>query len=325
MYKKKIYFSNFVKLVSLIFTVIACSPDLPDPKKIVPGTYSGSVELTFRGFKRDFLIHFPNGYSSSKPYPLVMAIHGAFSSATEFEKVSGFSTLADDEGFIVVYPNGIGIFGFLRHWNAGYCCAYAAESQNDDVGYLKLILDSLMEKLPIDRNRIFLSGFSNGGMMAYRFAAEFPEYVAAIAAVSTTIGSKNVDAEKEWKLQKPKIPVSVLIAHGLADESIPYIGGLRPGSSKAIAFHAVDQSVEFWLKTNRCNQNAVFRSQVNNMVEVKTWTECSDGSLVKLYSIQEWNHRWPGIHHTGKLPVDNQLNKFDLTKIIWDFFQIQTD
>ena len=88
------------------------------------------------------------------------------------EKFSGFSALADREKFLVLYPDGMGLFGYLQHWNAGHCCGKAAKDKVDDVGFIAAAIEDVCDHLRVDRSRIYMLGFSNGGMMAYRFAAE---------------------------------------------------------------------------------------------------------------------------------------------------------
>jgi poly(3-hydroxybutyrate) depolymerase len=81
------------------------------------------------------------------------------------EKWSGWSWLADREGFIVIYPEGIGILGFLQHWNAGYFCGKAVEDNWNDVAFIEAAIDGTCRQYAVDKHRIYMIGFSNGGMM----------------------------------------------------------------------------------------------------------------------------------------------------------------
>ena len=89
-------------------------------------SYDVRMDGDFDGYERTYRVHVPAGYRDGEPTPLVVVLHGAFSTSVEMEKHTGFSALADREGFAVVYPDGIGILGFLQHWNAGHCCGKAA-------------------------------------------------------------------------------------------------------------------------------------------------------------------------------------------------------
>lgn len=310
-------------IIAFTLAFTACTRILPPADKILPGTYQNTVNMTFRGFNRDYLIHIPVNYSPQKTYPLVIIVHGAFSSASAFAEVTGFVELADKEGLVVLYPNGVGIFGFLRHWNAGFCCAYAAKNKIDDTGYLKQIIDNALKKLPIDRDKVFLVGFSNGGMLVHRFAAEYPNYPRSVAIVSATVGAIDADTETEWKLKPPETPVSVFLAHGKADGSIPYEGGSRRGSNGKLSFYSFKQSVEFWLNTNQCSQASETRYTQENAVEIKSWEDCTKSKNVVKISLANWNHRWPGLYHTSRLAPDDSLFNYDLTREIWEFFKAQ--
>jgi polyhydroxybutyrate depolymerase len=128
--------------------------DLPSP-----GTYDQKTEIRAAGFRRSYRWHLPEGYDGRTPLPLVVAIHGAFSGAKAFERETGFSALADREGFIVAYPNGIGLFGLLRHWNSGHCCGKARKDDIDDVGFVATVIDQISERLLVDRGRIYVVGY----------------------------------------------------------------------------------------------------------------------------------------------------------------------
>lgn len=317
---------NFVHLLKIVFMIIpflvstACTPTLPSRKKIKPGTYLKKVDITFRGSRRNYRIHIPAGFQSDRTYPLVLVIHGAFSNAKEFEQVSGFSALADEEDFIVAYPNGVGLFGYLQHWNGGHCCGMAAEKKLDDVGFLNTVIDDIKQQIAIKPDQIFLVGFSNGGMLGYRYASEFPDNLAAFASVSTSIGSSDSDRDWQWTLNPPKTPVPVLIAHGTADESIPYSGGKYKESNSTLSFFSVEESVSFWRKANQCNERPDITLQKEGAVTIQQWEDCSSNMSVRFYKLNDWNHRWPGLHHTSLLPENNPLKDYDLTGEIWKFF-----
>ena len=153
-----------------------------------PGTHKVLVDQRVSGVRRSYYVHVPAGHDGTTPLPVVVALHGAFGTAREFERESGFSLLADRERFLVVYPQGIGLGNLFRHWNSGHCCGKARKINLDDVGFVLAAVDDVAKRNPVDRARLYLVGFSNGGMLAYRIAAEHPEVVAAVAVASATIG-----------------------------------------------------------------------------------------------------------------------------------------
>ena len=159
----------------------ACTPALPRLPGQAAMTYDAKVDVRFHGFRRTYHVHLPPGYHAARPLPMVVVVHGAFDTAKGMERFTGFSALADQENFIALYPNGIGILGYLQHWNAGHCCVKAAADGIDDVGFLTKVIEDACARLAVDRRRIYMTGFSNGGMMVHRFAAERGDLLAAVA------------------------------------------------------------------------------------------------------------------------------------------------
>jgi polyhydroxybutyrate depolymerase len=143
-------------------------------KPLQPGTHKVLVDQRVSGVRRSYYVHVPEGSDGTAPLPVVIALHGAFSTAREFERESGFSLLGDREKFLVVYPQGIGLGNLFRHWNSGHCCGKARKLNLDDVGFVLATVDDVARRNAVDRARLYVVGFSNGGMLAYRIAAEHP-------------------------------------------------------------------------------------------------------------------------------------------------------
>ena len=175
----------------LIIFVTACARTLPIKGVPEAGSYDQELELVANGFKRTYRIHVPPGYDGKTPLPLVVVIHGAFDTAEGMETFSGFSKIIRPQRtFLVLYPNGMGLFGYLQHWNAGHCCGKAAKDNIDDVGFIEAAILDVCKRLKVNRKQIFVLGFSNGGMMACRFAAEKTEMLAGGAFLAASIGGK---------------------------------------------------------------------------------------------------------------------------------------
>ncbi|WP_045876980.1 PHB depolymerase family esterase [Pseudofrankia sp. DC12] len=149
------------------------------------------------------------GPDTAGPYPLVIALHSLFHSATETDGW-GLSQLAETAGFAMVSPDGID-----GSWDAGNCCGAAASKKIDDVAYLHALIEHLEANYPIDPTRVLIVGLSNGGMLAYRYACEHPEDIAGIAVVA---GSLEVPG------CAPRTPVTVVSVHGGKDQHVPAAG-----------------------------------------------------------------------------------------------------
>jgi polyhydroxybutyrate depolymerase len=294
----------------------------PKGPVVGPKTYKNSVDIEINGFRRTYLVHVPPGYSPETPLPLVVVIHGAFDTAEGIERVSGFSRLADREGFIVLYPNGMGILGLLQHWNAGHCCGKAADDHVDDVGFVAATIEDVCARLSVDRDRVYMVGFSNGGMLAYRFAAERGDLLAAVAPMAASIAGRPSADRPEWRIPEPVRPVSVIPMHGLLDDDVTYEGGISRHRGGTRTYWSVGQSVDFWVARNDCKSRAVIRSLHEGKVVLKTWTDCLNDSEVALYLVRDWGHLWPGGSFTAALAGDDPLKSFDAAETLWAFFKL---
>ena len=289
---------------------LAAPTDARQPLR--PGTHKVLVDQRVSGIRRSYYVHVPAGDDGTTPLPVVVALHGAFSTARGFERESGFSALADRESFIVVYPQGIGLGDLFRHWNSGHCCGKARKKNIDDVGFVLATVDDVAKRNPVARARLYLVGFSNGGMLAYRIAAEHPEIVAAVAVASGTIGGVPAANEPEWSVPRPKQPVPVLALHGRADTHVPYDGGRAAQSRGKSSAISVSRSIGMWVDADGCDPEPQVESMGGARVERQTWFDCRDGAEVVLYSIKGWGHEWPKA---------NSLGGFEAAAAIWQFFE----
>ncbi|QQR88303.1 MAG: T9SS type A sorting domain-containing protein [Flavobacteriales bacterium] len=263
------------------------------------------------GLQRTYTVRLPSVYDGSAQLPLVIAMHGGFGSGPQLETQSLLSDKAEQEGFIVVYPDGVASPLNIRTWNAGGCCGYAMNNNVDDVGFIDALLDTLITELAIDTLRIYATGMSNGGFMSYRLACELSERLAAIAPVSA---SMTIDA------CQPARSVPVIGIHSYLDESVPYLGGIGNGVSNH--YNSPQDSVQtaFALHAN-C---AVLNDTVldNTDLTVVRWHQCDCQQEVLLYMTHDGGHSWPGGAQTGIGDPPSQVaNANDL---MWDFFQQHT-
>lgn len=276
--------------------------------------YQGIRTIEWDGLERSFNIHLPLSYSESEEWPLVVVLHGGGGNASSIERSTGFSELADEEGFIVVYPNGTGNFkSTLLTWNAGHCCAYALENDTDDVGFFRAMIDEIKSRLNIDPDRIYVTGMSNGGMMTHRLGAECSDIVSAIAPVAGSIGGKGAVNSPLWIPPQPSKPVSVLIIHGTADSHVLYEGGHGPDTTGTRVDISVTESVEFWAKANGCDVDSPLVSSLIGLSYI-VYTEGKQDTIVQVIAIENGEHTWPG---SSKDP----LNRIDAAITIWEFFK----
>ena len=298
-----------------------CATSLPKDHVEGGKTYKNAVDLRINGFRRTYLVHIPSGYKPETPLPLVVVIHGAFDTADGMEKFTRFSQLADREGFMVLYPNGMGILGFLQHWNAGHCCGKAADDHVDDVGFVAATIADVYGRFKVDRDRIYMVGFSNGGMLTYRFAAERGDLLAAAAPMAASIGGRPSADLPEWRIPEPVRPIPIIVFHGLSDDDVSYEGGVSRHRGGTRSYWSVEKSVQFWVTRNGCSPQVVSKDLNAGSVLLTSWVDCKDNAEVVLYLIRDWGHVWPGNYFMAALAEGDSLKNFDAAEIIWDFFK----
>lgn len=181
------------------------------------------VLATGDGLSRKYKIYIPVNVAQTSAAAVLINLHGGGGSADSAIFSTRFNETADSEGFIAVYPEGIPALGGtaanpFATWNAGDCCGQAAVSNVDDVAFIDAVLNDLDARTLVDHSRIYISGLSNGGLMAHRIACEMPERFAAMVAVAApsalTPGSCN-----------PSRRVPTLMVHGMQDSCVSCEGG----------------------------------------------------------------------------------------------------
>lgn len=298
-----------------------CTATLPKEGPVSQGTYRKKLDISLMGAKRSYLLHVPGSVKADQPLPLVIVLHGAFGTGKTIEKESGFSMISDREGFLVAYPEGgYGLFGLFQHWNAGHCCGKAQNDKTDDVGFLESVIKDIRDRFPVDPARIYMVGFSNGGMMTYRFAAEKTNLLAGAAPMAASAGGKASNKDSLWVIPKPKNKLPLIIFHALDDPNVPFEGGQSPKKGGEREYISVQQSVEIWIKNNGCKEIADIDTLFEDRVIRSEWCEGSENEI-DLYTIKNWGHKWPGKYYTNKLKSDDSFRGFDAAEIIWKFFK----
>jgi len=264
--------------------------------------------IYFDGMYRTYQLHLPVDYEAGQNSPLIMALHGGFGSGTQLESQSQLSVKADEENFIVVYPEGVESLLNIRTWNAGGCCGYAAANDIDDVGFINALMDTLIADYSIDTLRIFATGMSNGAFMTYRLACELSNRIAAIAPVA---GSMNVtDCSPINKLP-------VIHFHSYLDTSVPYQGGIGDGVSNHYN-PPLDSVLNVWATTDNC-QNLGDTLLDNEEYTHVVWNNCDCFYSIEYYITHDGGHSWPGGNQS---PIGDPTSEFiNANDLMWDFFQ----
>ena len=313
--------------LALIMAPTGCAAGRPLPStSAASGTWRVTAGALMNGAQRSYLLHVPTGYQAGRDHPLVVVLHGAFSTAKEMEDWTRWSTLADREGFLVAYPEGgWGFLGFLQHWNAGHCCGKAADVGEDDVGFVALAVEDVARRVKVDAARVYITGFSNGGMLVYRVIAERTGMFAAAAPLAAAHGGRATASAPLWVTPEPQGPLPVIVMHGLADANVPFAGGISQKHGGEREYLPAMDAVRFWVRADGLDPDPVVEHLRDGVVTRSAWSRPgAAGPDVVLYTIAGWDHRWPGGVVTASLPKSDPLSGFDATAIIWDFFSRHT-
>jgi polyhydroxybutyrate depolymerase len=256
--------------------------DLPD---CLPGTYS--ISFVVEGDSREYRLHVPERLA--RPVALVIALHGFGGTAESMEAYTGFSTLADEQGFLAAYPQGL---GSPATWELG------PQEGNRDVSYIGLVLDDVLQRCQSDPGRIYVAGHSMGGGMANRLACNLAGRIAAIAAVSGAFFRSDVCS--------PSRPLPVLAIHGLADSTIPYAGSVN-GVDNPENLPAIPSWAAAWGERNGCT-TTLTTTFTATQINGSSWENCTDQANVVLYAIAGAGHGWP-------------YQPLNASEVIWQFFK----
>lgn len=255
--------------------------------------------FNFDGLNRTYSVYLPSSFQPDESIPLLVALHGLTQNGNTMMSFSGFNAIADTGNFVVVYPNGIS-----NSWNVGL----SGGSNADDVGFLLALVDTLNQQFNIDYNRVYATGFSNGGFMSYKLACEVPATFAAIAPVSGTMTEASLTG------CQPTLAMPVLHIHGTSDFVVSYTGSFGNISAEA--------ALAVWTGFNNCPATPVIENlpdlvSEGSTVQRYTWAPCDGGSEVVLLKVLNGGHTWPGSIGVTGIGITNR--DIIASSEIWNF------
>ena len=217
-------------LLLTILILLPVSPLLAQGQRII-GT------LVHDGIERDYILYVPSQYDPSDPMPLVLNFHGGTVPAAEWEEALGMNQVAEENGFLVAYPNAVNF-----DWQ---------ESDDHNVSFVGALLDTLESDYSVDSRRIYATGGSQGGIMSFTVAVALSDRFAAAAPLAgTRIVSGVENRTPTFVRNTPDRPFPLFYLHGSADTVVPYFGG--PTSlSRADVFPSVAEVLDEWGQLQR--------------------------------------------------------------------------
>ena len=242
--------------------------------------------VTVDRLDRRYVAYLPDGYQSRGPLPVVLAFHGGYMDPEGFEDLTRLQNAREARNFIIVFPEG-----YQRSWNAaGLCCGPAVRAGIDELKFVRALLADLNTVAPVDRHRVYATGYSNGANLSYHFACVAANEFAAIAPVSGAMRDPPGQCH-------PARAVPVFDWHGLQDRASPFAGGVS-GARNAPPDPAVMDTIAFWARvdgTGKTEKVALF----GGVADCDIHSEGRDGTRVQLCRLPGMGHRWPGAQPTA--------------------------
>lgn len=223
--------------------------------------------------------------------PLFVVLHGAGQNPEEMTTYGGWAAAARDHDAVAVFPEGV-----EHTFNAGTCCGTASAQQVDDVGYLDRLIRTVTSKVGADPSKVYMVGFSNGGMMTYRYLCEGATRLRGAASLAGT----NVAG------CTPTRPTPFLQVSGTNDDIVP-IGNTRPAAPELGPLVPVNQAVQQVAEAFACPGR---RRDVVGSVTTNTWSPCAEGVTVRYDVLADLPHTYP---------IQGAYNATDQALTMWGF------
>jgi polyhydroxybutyrate depolymerase len=276
------------------------------------------------------LVHLPDHLPAGGA-PLLLVLHGYGETASTIEAITGFDELSDEDGFIVAYPQGVD-----RSWNDGRGTTPASRLGVDDVAFVQQLVLRIEATWPVDPDRVYATGFSNGAVLTERLGCELSGELAAIAPVSGLLAASLAPG------CHPLRALPVMLVIGTSDPVMPYLGGEVHSHVGGVVLSA-DATISLWARLDACTTSSTASLAAapwdGTGVELRRYEHCKTGD-VELASVVGGVHTWPGgaphlpeVLRSGlpglfatRLGVTAPLPRaaFLATEQVWDFLSRQS-
>jgi polyhydroxybutyrate depolymerase len=258
-------------------------------------------QITSSGERRRYLVYVPESYNPEHLTPLVINIHGFVQWPANQMQVSQWNALADQHGFIVVYPSGT---GFPLRWRV-------TDEPGKEVAFLSDLIRVLEGEYTIDSSRIYANGLSNGGAMTFLLACRLPERITAVGMVAGAFRSTCEDNSQ-------RRPVPAIFFHGKEDPLVPYEGGEY--GRAGMPFPNIPEFVAAYAQLNGCHPTPTTLMETGNVTGIR-YSDCHQDADVVFYTIADGGHTWPGGSPLPEWIAGKTSQEIDATQLMWEFFQ----
>lgn len=270
----------------------------------------------FEGKMRTYKIYVPSSVQPNAK--VVVVLHGLGGTMNDID-FSSWPAIADTANIILISPQGLpysSILGTMDGvFNSGMVITgtplgdIAVNADINDVGFVNALMDTAVANYNIDNNKVYVTGFSNGGFMAQRLACELSSRIAAVASISGT---------RSMALPacafNPVIPVAHF--HGTEDSVVRWDGFVDLGSIAAQLGIGVDSLINLWTVANQTTTSPEIDTIGNSSdalyISHSVYRNAAGESKVELFKIKGGVHDWYN--------YDNTNNGFDIAHEAWKFF-----
>lgn len=294
--KKTIILSFF-----LIF-LISCEKEDSTNNNIIESEWT-TKQFTYEhdGLIRTYILHKPLNFVENSP--LVFVLHGFGSSAMTIMTYSQMNTIADQNGFLVCYPQGSILETGQSHWNANL-----EMSSINDIDFLSQLAKSLQFNYKTNPKNTFTSGMSNGGFMSYTLGCEKSDIFKGVASVTGTMSGK------DWKNCDPVNKIPAFQISGTNDTTVPWDGTMSTAYGWGGAPHILDV-MDFWADLNSTSQTEKIDfpdidSSDKSTVSLTKRKAGINNNEVWLYTVSGGGHDWPGSWGNKDIIASNEIWKF---------------
>jgi polyhydroxybutyrate depolymerase len=271
-----------------------------------------TVTLEHLSRQREYHLIVPSSYDGETAVPLVIALHGAGGSGQSFMENSSYKDLAEEAGYVIVFPEGVqNSWGYLDRRDLA-----ANDLYTNDWSFVDTLIDQISAEYNIDSERVYIIGFSNGGLLAMRIMCEYSSRLAGVAVIAAILN--HFLAQQCLTAD----PVPLMLVLGTKDELFPWSGVTsRRQSNRLVITFSIQQTVSYFTTMNQCSLDSVKTGAINTsyspvQVVETLFTSCRHNATFVLEALVEYDHRYP-LEPFIKRDDDTTGTIEDA---IWDFF-----
>lgn len=270
------------------------------PRPAPSGTTSQVIKVD--GKTRSFVQHIPPSYKGTTAVPLVVDMHGLGQDGVRQAALSGFASVSDDNGFIVVEPDAIN-----DEWELP-----TTPTATKDTRFIAALVDHLDKTLCLDKKRVYAAGMSLGSAMVFLEACLPKPIFAAFGGVGASFYRPACGSAP---------PAPIIYFHGTADKTVPFDGGKVNAGDLDIVVQPAPETMAEWAKHNECAASA---DQTQADVTLSVWEQCANNASINFYTVDGGGHSWPGTNPTIASFIESSVGKTTQTvnasEEMWAFF-----